>query len=159
MKIVTKTAEYDVDLKAHTVSTDTVPGFSFHQIANAYVGSPAAKFLDELGDTILTTDEVIGLVNDPNAAVSGEEGNVVFLTNNSTYEVNQEQKLFRRLAGVNAPRGSQPLDGDWEPYEEIAGLEVGCYPVIFRPGKNPARLTRVREIRGTLISPPSGAFQ
>lgn len=155
MKIVTKTTEYHVDLFARTVSCDTVKDLPFHQLARAFVGSPSASFLDPTGYVILSTDEIICLDNDPNAAVSGEDGNVVFLTQNSTYEINQEQKLFRRLAGLNAPRGSQPLDGDWEPYDQIIGLKEGSCPIVIRSDRqHDVFLTRVREIRGTLVSLP-----
>lgn len=153
MKIKTKSGVYHVDLRDR-ICEIAQEGFGFYQLARAYVGSKAALFLNDVGDIIFKTDEVVSVEADPNEAVSGEEGNVVFLTQNSTYEVNQELKLYRRLAGLNTPTVNQGLDGDWQPYTEIIGLEVGQCPVILRPGKSAGHLTHVREIRGNLVSPP-----
>jgi hypothetical protein len=47
------------------------------------------------------------------------------VTLNSTYEVDQEKKLVRRVKGVNPPTNYIGRDGDWQPYDEFIFPGVG----------------------------------
>ena len=41
------------------------------------------------------------------------------VTQNSTYEVDEEKKLVRRTAGKNQPTRYIGADGEWRPYSEM----------------------------------------
>lgn len=136
---------------------DGVP-LPFRYVTNLYVGSKSVAFHDESGDIILhIAREVAEIDCDPNARVTGEEGNLVIRTQNSTYEFDQEQRIFRRLAGINPATDPNVLDGDWQPYERIESLKVGWSPLIVYAGPKTGKaksLSTVREIIGTYIPPP-----
>jgi len=149
---------YAVDLKARRLDSPKpdVPPLSFHELAGVYVGSTRVTFLDENKNQLLViTDEVVSVEGSPNDAVSAEEGNVLVLTKNSVYEINQEQKLIRKLAGFN-PGRSQVPQGDWAPYAQIEGFQVGMMGLIYYPDAmtRPFVTTHIREIRGTLVENP-----
>ncbi len=138
-------------------SDDQYRTFSFDKLSHLYVGSRSVTFYEEgdYGRVMERTAPVVSIVEgDPRDAVSGEEGNVVFRTSNSVYEVNQEQKLYRRLAGVNEPYNG--LDLEWIPYLRIDILQLGypCQIVLANPMGGPYVTTStVRKIEGNFIDP------
>ncbi len=158
MKFTTTTGEtYDVDLKARTCQLSDGKGFPFHELTGVYVGSVSVRFRDLAGRHILhVTDSVVSVEGSPLEVVTAEEGNVLILTKNSVYEINQEQKLIRKLAGFNPSRSHVP-QGDWSPYTRIEGFAVGQMGLIYyadQPESRPFITTHVREIRGTLVENP-----
>lgn len=48
-----------------------------------------------------------------------------FRTENSTYEMDTEARLIRRIIGVNPPTPRQGPDGYWRPYRAVSPLYVG----------------------------------
>jgi hypothetical protein len=48
----------------------------------------------------------------------------------SIYELRTNDKLIRRISGVNSPTMYQGPDGEWRRYEKLTGPEVG-YPMII----------------------------
>jgi hypothetical protein len=154
MKLTTKRGEIiDVDLKSRHVMFSDGKGFPFTHVIGAFVGSKSVRFIGQLREELYhITDEIIAVEDSPNEYALAESGNVLILTKNSTYEINQEQKQFRRLAGLN--RVDTP-DGEWVPYDRIS-VQVGARALLFpvaRPN-DPLVTTMVREIKGTLVEPP-----
>jgi len=151
-------SEFDVDLKARKAvetrpdgSTNTI---DFHEIVGCYVGS-SVDFNDGFRSPILSTFVVTAVENDPVMAVEAEQGNVLVYTENSAYEFNQEQKLFRRLAGHNPGTNPAIPDGDWRPYTSIEYMAVGYRPYIHFAESKAKNLSIVREIKGTFIHAPA----
>lgn len=156
MKFTTKNGTYDVDLKARTCQIGE-KGFPFHDVTGVYVGSVSVRFRDLAGRHILhVTDEVVSVEGSPLDTVTAEEGNVLVLTKNSVYEINQEQKLIRKTAGFNPSRGDRPLH-EWFPYTQIEGFRVGWMGLIYytdQPANRPFVTTHIREIKGNLVENP-----
>lgn len=87
--------------------------------------------------------------------VTGEPGNLVFRTQNSAYEVDQEQKVFRRLAGNLPPGGDLPPDGDWVAYDSIGPVVVDqCVYLTLPDHPHRLRTSRVTSVEGTFVEPP-----
>jgi hypothetical protein len=152
---------YWVKKDCGTVRETSVGGanrtLTYSKVADVYVGSAGAIFVDAGGNTILRTARIETVEGSPNDRVTGtgESGHVVFRTQNSSYEIDQEQKLVRRLAGLNPATNSQGLDGDWQPYDSIEGLDVGFRAVIRYPGTPKVTITsRIREVEGEVIKTP-----
>ena len=59
-----------------------------------------------------------------------------FTESGSAYEVDEDMKLVRRLAGAAAPLPRQGADGEWKPYESIS-VEVGKSAIITWPASVP----------------------
>lgn len=150
---------YAVDLKGRELASwkPDVPPLKFHDLSGVYVGSTHVIFCDEHKNHLLhITEEVVSVEGSPLDAVTAEEGNVLVLTKNSVYEIDQEQKLIRKLAGLN-PGHSHVPQGDWAPYTQIEGFQVGRMGLIYypeRPQSQPFVTTNIREIRGTLVENP-----
>lgn len=70
-----------------------------------------------------------------------------FRTLNSTYEVDRENKLIRRLAGINPPTSNQGEDGNWQPYQRLWMQPTGCVLIVF----DPTRATLTSRVRGEWI--------
>jgi len=83
-----------------------------------------------------------------------EPGHVIFRTNNSVYEIDQDQKLIRRLFG-DAPNNSKhmPVDLEWAPYYRVI-VSKGFPAAIYWSEDEVRRLSTVRDIFGTLIEAP-----
>jgi hypothetical protein len=112
------------------------------------------EFYDIFGHVLLSTNTVTVVQGAPTDGVVSEDGNVLVLTENSAYEVDQEQKLFRRLAGINSPTQRVGLDGEWTSYHSMV-LHEGKQGRICYDGTGKYTLTStIREIRGTLVEPP-----
>jgi len=157
MKLITTLGTvYTVDLKAKTCHSDFTGSFAFDTVIGAYAGSPCAEFRDVTGHVVLSTGLIESAEDVPADNVSGESGNVFFRTENSAYEVDQEQRLFRRLAGTNNPTNPLYPDGEWQSYDRIE-LEIDRRAMIYyEPGFGKVKRTStVREIRGTLVGPPA----
>lgn len=155
---------YTVDLKKR-ILTPVCPSdlirdpISFYEVYQVFTGSPGAVFVDILGREILTTGRIVAVKDVPAECVSGEHGNVVFRTQNSAYEIDQEQKLIRRLSGTNRIVGNLGLDGEWQKYDCIVDVEVGKHAIIWYGdhAKNQTITSAIREVVGTFISPPREA--
>lgn len=50
---------------------------------------------------------------------------MIIKTTSSIYEINLENKIIRRLMGVNAPTSRQEKDGEWKPFLDIFIPDVG----------------------------------
>lgn len=57
--------------------------------------------------------------------------NFRFFTRNSTYEVDPERKLIRRVEGRNPPTKWFTPEGEWKPYREIVGIEADAQHPAF----------------------------
>lgn len=156
--------QYAIDMKRRELQAvpvehggDGTPNLHFHQVVGVYVGSPSVQFFGPNDEELLTIPgPVVWTKNVPADSVTGEEGNLVVRTENSAYEFDQEQKLMRRLAGVNQPTNPLYPDGEWRSYDRIEGLAVGQRALIFyEPGQGKAKLiSTIRDIKGTYIEPP-----
>ena len=147
---------YNVDVKTKTVSSDWCDSFNYALLVGAYAGSPSAEFRDATGHVIFSTAEIESAEGVPADNVTGENGNVVFRTENSAYEVDQEQKLFRRLAGVNSPTNAQYPDGEWQSYDRIELRLNEPALIYYKPDSNWGKRTSiVRDIQGTLVGEPA----
>jgi hypothetical protein len=80
------------------------------------------------------------------SAVINKGSTMIFKTKNSTYEIDQDGKRFRRLTGVNPPLGIMQPDGVWQPYIEIVHLAVGSCAVIVLDATEFIRTSYVEEI-------------
>jgi hypothetical protein len=155
MKLTTKTGDIiEVDMKTRHVQFSDGEGFPFHHMTGAFVGSTSVRFGDDTRHEIYRIrDEIVSIEGSPLEYAVAEPGNVLVLTKNSTYEIDQEQKQFRRLAGLN--QVTTP-DHEWVQYTQI-NVKVGeralFYPVN-RPN-DPLVTSQVREMVGTLVEPPS----
>lgn len=89
----------------------------FHWIVmNQLLTGAEIKQTIPLDHPIIVTHSVIYTMSNP----------VVFKTEYSTYELDEENRLFRRLHGKNPATGRQGNDGDWRQYVRILHpLEVG----------------------------------
>lgn len=54
-----------------------------------------------------------------------------YKTLNSTYQVDEEAKQWRRVTGVNRALESQGTDGEWQPYD--AKLFTGHVLYVYHP--------------------------
>lgn len=61
---------------------------------------------------------------------------MIFKTQNSTYEIDHDSKRVRRLTGAALPTARQGQDGEWKPFVEAVGLELG-QQALFVWGNNP----------------------
>ena len=69
-----------------------------------------------------------------------------FLTMNSIYEVDEQNKRIRRLEGANDPTPNQGEDGVWREYFALQSVNGG-YLIVWDYGGNRATLTsRVLEV-------------
>lgn len=152
--------EFEVDLKARVlkyIAPAGEPEIQFVSMSGVFPGSERAKFYDAIDQTLLITPPVLAVEDDPLDAVTGEDGNLVFRTRNTVYEVNLEQKLFRRLAGHNSPLSNE-LEHEWYPYTAITEIEIGRGVEVYF-GQNPhgrdfLGTTRVTKITGTFVPTP-----
>ena len=156
MKLTTKAGDIiDVDVKNRHVTFSDGKGSPFTYVSGIYTGSTSVRFKDASRHTFLRiTDEIVSIEGSPFEGVVAEPGNVLFFTKNSAYEIDQEQKQFRRLAGLNPV---ETPDQEWVPYTHVEGLKVGQRALIFpvtRPN-DPLVTSPVREIQGTLVEPPA----
>lgn len=55
---------------------------------------------------------------------------MIFLTDNSTYEIDPANRRIRRLEGTNDPTARQGNDGDWKNYAAISSVTIGD-PVVI----------------------------
>lgn len=158
MKFTTANGEtYTIDRVHNVLSSEGMTPMPFKYVTNLYTGSEGVAFHGENGEIIRYVSDVISVVGNPNERVSGEEGNLVVRTQNSSYEFNQEQRIFRRLAGLNPATDPNVLDGDWQPYIRIESLAVGWSPLVVYDGAKLGKvkaLSRVREIEGIYVEPP-----
>ncbi len=146
---------YEVDKNTRQLQSPFSPTpVAYHTVARLFVGSPGTVFYDEYGNEILETGRVVSIDPPPVLdEITGEDGNVTFWTSNSVYEVNQEQKLFRRLGGNNRS-AFDALDGDWVSYDEITDLEVGRRPIVWFSKEDRDKsvgMSKVRKMTGTLV--------
>lgn len=160
MKFTTKDGlEFSVLLKdrvAHRLDAGTNP-IKYHAVSGIYVGSKEVAFLDANDNELLVIkDEVVSVENDPNELdPEFETTNVIFLTQNSAYEIDPEQKQVRRLTGLNDPTPSQGPNGDWKTYDYVSLPGVGLRAFIKYLDVDRGTLTStVREIRGTFPTLP-----
>ena len=63
-----------------------------------------------------------------------------FLTMNSIYEVDEQNKRIRRLEGANDPTPNQGEDGVWREYVSLDPCQGG-YLIVWDEGGNKATLT------------------
>lgn len=151
-------SSYDIDLKQRTL-TFANGSLKFGVVAKLYKGSPGAIFYDGLYPrrNLFTTGAIVsieGYVPADEPVNELEPGHVVFRTNNSAYEIDQEQKLIRRLAGTN-PTALDVPDLDWTPYDRIIDVYTNEHPAVYFPGQiSPLILSRCREVIGPFIQPP-----
>lgn len=59
---------------------------------------------------------------------------IIFHTNRSTFEVDEEKKLIRRTAGINTATPPFSDAPGWIQYDEILNLDIGQRAVICWPG-------------------------
>jgi hypothetical protein len=156
MKFSTDQGEhFDVDLKTRKVvvtKRGSTAGFEYDKLSGIYTGSTEGKFKQLHGDAKVE-GEIISVAGAPEEFITTDDTtNVLFWTRNSVYEIDQEQKLFRRAVGLN-----DPVDyGDWLPYN-LLFLELGhCAHIEYLQGNEPMNLrtSRVRKIHGTLVGQP-----
>jgi len=55
-------------------------------------------------------------------------------TENSTYEIDESNRLVRRMYGVSVPTPRQGADGEWKAYREVLTMGDG---LLFVWGDNP----------------------
>lgn len=55
-----------------------------------------------------------------------------YKTLNSTYQVDEQAKEWRRVTGTNPALQSQGEDGEWKPYE--TALQTGPFLYVYHPG-------------------------
>lgn len=55
---------------------------------------------------------------------------MIFETQNSVYELDQDQKNIRRLSGKENPTPRQGSDGQWKAIKSIVPLKVGLQSMI-----------------------------
>jgi hypothetical protein len=158
MKFTTKNGlQYAVDMKTRELASwaPDVPPLKFRYLTGLYMGSTSVRFKDdERHDLLHIVDEIVSIQGSPLEFAEPEPGNILFTTKNSAYEIDQEQKQFRRLGGLNPV--STP-DGEWVQYTHIQGLKVGQRALLFpvsRPD-DPLVTSPVREIKGTFVEPPT----
>ncbi len=59
---------------------------------------------------------------------------IVFETmTRSVYELDEEQKLVRRVTGTRQPQPRQGFDGEWRPYEAVSPVKLGMGVCIEWP--------------------------
>jgi hypothetical protein len=156
----TKDASYSVDLRERVLqSTDlTVAGLKFKYAVGIYAGSESAEFYGEDMGFLLRVEGITEVepegdvlaVESPDAV---EPGHVIFRTENSVYEIDQEQKLVRRLAGLNEPRGHMAADLEWTEYVSLY-LVVGRQAYIHWTDGKTRVTSPVRDIFGQLVEAP-----
>jgi hypothetical protein len=142
-------------MKNRHVTFSDGKGFPFEHLTGAFVGSVSVRFRNKNRDEIYRiTDEIVATEGSPFEHVAVEPGNVLFFTKNSAYEIDQEQKQFRRLAGLNVV--TTP-DHEWVPYTRIEGLKIGQRALLYPAARpdDPLVTSPVREIQGTLVEPPA----
>lgn len=127
----------------------------FTEVHRLHEGSPGAIFYD--GDYIAySTSGIVsleGIVPADAELPEPEPGHVLFRTRNSLYEIDQEQKLIRRVTGNNP--ATRSFEGDWNEYSDIIYLEVGRRAGICWPNSTRLTLTStIREIAGDIIPTP-----
>lgn len=71
---------------------------------------------------------------------------MIFVTSNSTYEVEHDLSRIRRLVGSSNPTPRQGKDGEWRTYEAISPIEIGTIVLIVWS-------TTGSKIEGTKTSP------
>lgn len=134
----------------------------FAFVVGIYAGSPSVIFYDENLNPLYVTiavksvsaeGDVLGVEN-PDLV---EPGHVIFRTENSVYEIDQEQKRFRRIAGLN-PLNSKHLAADleWTTYLRVV-VEKGHCGLIYYEDEKARRTSIVRDIFGTVIEQPDAS--
>jgi len=143
----TKDGLFSVDLEYKTVRQigQFGPKIFYHIVAAVYVGSPGAVFYGPDWEILLQTGPVTEILGEhPVEQVTAEPGNMLVLTLNSAYEIDEAGKRIRRLAGLNKP-ASRP-DGEWINYREIIHLREGWAPVVIYSPEKGKKLSAVRRI-------------
>lgn len=56
---------------------------------------------------------------------------MIFMTENSTYEVDCRERRIRRLEGSNRPTTRQGADGEWKRYLAISNISLGMPVIVF----------------------------
>jgi hypothetical protein len=56
---------------------------------------------------------------------------MIFTTDNSTYEIDRQNKRIRRLEGLNKPTPRQGTDGVWKEYAGITRIVIGEQVLII----------------------------
>ena len=73
---------------------------------------------------------------------------LLFTTDNSTYEIDQDGLRIRRLEGVANPTPRQGADGEWKKYLEVSPVEIGAPVVmIWRYVNGLAQATKTSRVR------------
>lgn len=157
LKIHTSAQRFHVNLKTRTVSPEGMVEIPFDTAVGLYKGSPEGRFIDELGRTIISTGQILDIEGEiPAEIATPEPGNVVIRTQNSAYEIDQEQKLVRRLTGLNPSKDDRLKSGGWFEYESLHNVWVGGHLVIIpADGSHRILTTAIREIEGCYVDPPS----
>lgn len=149
--------KYTVDLTGREFQNSLTPEtVKFETVARLFAGSPGATFYDAHGSEFFTTAEIESVENCPSEDAVGDSNNpnVTFLTNNSSYEVNQEEKLIRRLAGTNHPCYAEHQDGEWVPYERIEYVAVGHRAFIKFDANRDITTSTIRAVIGVFVGAP-----
>lgn len=68
-------------------------------------------------------------------------------TQNSTYEVDEENKRIRRLDGVLDPTPSQGTDGEWQPYTAVTQHPSGVLVIEWPLGEKNSPYTVTSRIQ------------
>ncbi len=148
--------KFTLDLKSREFSIgDETKVRTYEGISGMYVGSSGVTFYNKFNEEFLTTAEIksVSLCPAESAVEVADPRNVTILTQNSAYEINQEEKMIRRLAGSNNPVYTDHPDGDWKAYLEIRGVALGHRAVIQFPDRYLMTST-IRGVSGTFVGAP-----